>query len=191
MLDEKAPRSPGGLKPGDDSKKKRFSLSSIIPSAPPPEYSERDVTAGLANLNLPSIDSPTVDQCTAHLKLLEAFHALRQAVSKTDGLFGIHDSLVWNSEKKSEEEVLKVYEKRWAIYVARAAGRFESWWSACVPSSYKGQPKGLLVQDDFLGNEGVKFSNYPSGGVPIEFTAENLPPLGMLHHSNCSSGSPE
>ncbi|KAH0556846.1 hypothetical protein GP486_005364 [Trichoglossum hirsutum] len=178
MLDEKTPQPSAGLRPGDESKK-RFTFSSVIPSAPPPEYSERDATTGLANLSLSSTDSPTVDQCIAHLKLLESFHALRQAVSKTDGLFGIHDDLVSKSEKKnSEEELLKVYEKRWAIYVARAADRFESWWSACVPSSCKGQPKRPLAEMDLQGGEGVEFSYLPSGGDPIKFTADNLPPLG-------------
>jgi hypothetical protein len=183
MLDEKTPRPSKGLRTSEDSEKKRFfsSLISSATSASPPEYSERDVTEDLASLNLISTDSPTVDQCIAHLKLLEAFHALRQSVSKTDGLFGIHDELAPRSGGKCEEELLKVYEKRWAIYVARAVDRFESWWSACVPSSYKGRPIERPNQTRLMGTDGVEFTDFSKGGVPIEFTADNLPPLGMFY----------
>jgi hypothetical protein len=184
MLGETTAQPSGGLQAAEDPKKKRFSFTSITsstPSAPPPEYTERDVTADLANLNLSATGSPTTDQCIAHLKLLEAFHALRQAVSKTDGLFGIHDELASRSAGRYEEELLKVYEKRWAIYVARAADRFQSWWEQCVPSSFKNQAKPRLAQRDLAGNGGVEFPNYSKGGVPIEFTADNLPPLGTFY----------
>jgi hypothetical protein len=183
MFDGKAAQSSSGLQAEEDPKKNRFSFPSMkspTPSAPPPEYTEQDIAIDLANLNLSSTDSPTVGQCIAHLKLLEAFHALRQAVSKTEGLFGIHNELASIRTGRYKEELLKIFEKRWAIYVTRAADRFESWCETCVPSSFNGQVRPRFAQRDLSGKGEVEFPHYPKGGVPIQFTADNLPPLGMF-----------
>ena len=103
---------------------------------PPPAYSldPPDITAAFANLNLEDTDKPTPGRCIAHLKLLEAFHQLRCDVATNDGLFGIKDEFAppGLSEQKHAETLLKIREKRWAIYVAKAAGRFEKWWRVCV-----------------------------------------------------------
>jgi len=150
-------------------------------SAPPPEYTEQDIAIDLTNLNLSSTDFPTVDQCIAHLKLLEAFHALRQAVGKTEGLFGIHNELASTTTGGYKDGLLKIFEKRWAIYVARAAGRFESWYETCMPSSFNGLVRPRFAQSDLSGRREVEFPYYPGGGASLTFTADNLPPLGMFY----------
>lgn len=64
----------------------------------PPSYTSTltpDLTAGFSNLNLRNEDvKPTVDQCIAHLKLLEAFYQLREDIGSHDGLYGIRDELL-------------------------------------------------------------------------------------------------
>lgn len=153
--------------------KKGLPLSSSDKGSPPPSYTHSpvDITSNFAKLNLDSKSTkPTVDQCIAHLKLLEAFHQLREDIATTDGLFGISDKLA-TSLSKPEEALAKVREKRWAVYVARAADRFERWWVTCVPSSQ--QP---LRQSDVASMGG--FDRIISVGTPMRIT--NLPPLGRF-----------
>ena len=59
--------------------------------------------------------------------MLSAFHALKEDVGFADGLFNLWDG---RCEKVGnvEEALGKMREKRWALYVARAAERFEDWW---------------------------------------------------------------
>ncbi len=124
-----------------------------------------DFTAAFSNLNLtashvPSPPSP--DKCIAHLKLLESFHQLREQVALTDGLFGIKDGFVPSdlSEAKRAELLTKMREKRWAVYVAKAAKRFEKWWETCVqPEAQPTRQKEIPV-----------FSNTdPTGGPILSF----------------------
>lgn len=120
---------------------------------------------------------PTKDQCIAHLKLLEAFHQLRQDVATTDGLFGIWDKFVppESSEQEQRETLVRICEKRWAVYVAKAALRFETWWRTSIqpgspmlaPHSVEQGGPGDL---DTLGDEVLKFSQ------------DNLPPLGEIQN---------
>lgn len=68
----------------------------------PPGYDEEnkleppDYTAGFSNLKISDKlgEFPEVNECIAHLKLLECFYRLRQKIGSTDGLFGISDRLV-------------------------------------------------------------------------------------------------
>ena len=63
----------------------------------PPSYSQDavDITSHFAKLDLNSTSSkPTVDQCIAHLKLLEAFHQLREDVATSDGLRRISKGII-------------------------------------------------------------------------------------------------
>ena len=122
-------------------------------SSPPPEYAQAppdydaenrlvppDVTAGFAKLNLNSAntDTPQVDRCVAHLKVLECFYRLRQTVGSKDGLFGIDNSIALGkglpSSDQTPQVLAKLSEKRWAIYVSRAVDRFERWYESLLPS---------------------------------------------------------
>ncbi|KAL8698090.1 MAG: hypothetical protein Q9201_006762 [Fulgogasparrea decipioides] len=93
-----------------------------------------DLTAAFSELHLLGNPAkPTPDQCLDHLKLLEAFHQLREDVATTDGLYGIHDSFVdaiipTEEETERAQLLLKLREKRWAIYVTKAVWRYETWW---------------------------------------------------------------
>ena len=153
------------------------------PDESPPPYGDQstqsatvsqDLTAAFSNLHLADRTAkPTADQCLAHLKLLEAFHQLREDVATTDGLFGLQDSLVsadstGSTEQERAELLLKIREKRWAIYVTKAAQRYETWWQICVEGS--GMPKcAELLQ---------AFRDIESAGSIIRFNKDNIPPLG-------------
>ena len=141
---------------------------SPVSSANPP-----DVTAAFSNLTLDStIDQgPSVDQCIAHLKLLECLHELRETVATTDGLYGINDAIVPTGlDQATHASVLtKIREKRWSIYVAQAAKRFELWWEHGVEPTGYYLPEGKIVTNPDLWNEEIS----------PEFSKSNLPPIGM------------
>lgn len=161
-------------------------------NSPPPEYAPPDydaenaleppdVTAGFANLSLDSSgkdSQPTVDECIAHLKLLECFYRLRQKIGSSDGLFGIHDSIVLDArpaEDKAPELLAKLAEKRWAIYLARAVSRFHAWLKAVLPDAKKANINQLQVD----GERGLLCK--PSReNAPLKFLADNLPPVDVL-----------
>ncbi|KAI9807874.1 MAG: hypothetical protein M1825_005180 [Sarcosagium campestre] len=156
-------------------------------STPPPSYTEDgpDVTAAFSNLSLgnKSEPLPTVDRTKAHLKLLEAFHRLRQWIGHTDGLFGINDNFAHHSGADvNAEEVRKdlalIREKRWAVYVARAVHRFEVWWRREIPPSKNGYPTDRLRQSHMAFGSYIELRF--TGGRPIQFTKDNLPPLDIL-----------
>lgn len=153
--------------------KKDLLPSQSIKASPPPSYVQPpvNITSNLANLNLePRSTNPTVDQSIAHLKLLEAFHELREDVATTDGLFGISDDFASKlSDSSRTKMVVRLREKRWAVYVARAADRFETWWETCIPSTQQ-----RLKQTDVTGVGNFHWT--PEIGRPMEFT--NTPPLG-------------
>lgn len=156
----------------------------------PPAYAESaeqsqeplDVRTAFANLDLPNAARtpavlPSVDQCIAHLELLEAFHQLKEEISNTDGLFGLDDSDIPKSLAPNDIEELraKLAQKRWAVYLARAVDRFARWWTVALPSR---------TQDFFKMTE-LGWHD-PSEGIlsrPVTakctFTRDNLPPLGM------------
>lgn len=159
--------------------------------SPPPSYTVNDsnnvpdITAAFSNLDLTTshtTEPPSPDKCIAHLKLLEAFHQLREEVALTDGLFGIKDAFAppETSGAKRAEVLTKIREKRWAVYVAKAAERFEKWWETCIEP--EAQP---LKQKEIV----VAFSNGPTGGPPLAFGQKHIPPLGKSS-SPQSSKSP-
>lgn len=148
---------------------------------PPPAYSMNpsdnpsDLTAAFSSLNLNLASrTPTPDQCIAHLKLLEVFHQLREDVATTDGLFGINDSLVPPNESETHHaEILRrIREKRWAVYVARAAARFEKWWQTSV------EPGAVMIRQTEL-NGTLPLAVGEKGGHSWRISREHLPPLGM------------
>ena len=148
----------------------------------PPNY-----TAGFANLDLsdaPSSENPTVDETIAHLKTLECFYRLRKAVSSTDGLFGIYDATVMEIPRSSslansegaDELLLKLAEKRWAIYVSRAVDRFHAW-------IFRAAPAVIIPTLPLPECEGTR---YPPRGPEYFKTpmrpigASNMPPVDVL-----------
>jgi hypothetical protein len=165
----------------DDNKSKMGKYSDGPPpeQQPPPTYSvnQFDLTAAFSNLTLNFASPlPTSDRCIAHLKLLEAFHQLREDVAKTDGLFGIKDSLVPNSELEPQRtEILrKIREKRWAVYVAKAVARFERWWQTSVEF-------GAVMM-----RQTERDAIFPRVVAEVEkegrsWSKEQLPPLGVSH----------
>ena len=155
----------------------------LNPSPPtgiaPPAYnaSPSNLTAAFSNLNLNAAQNqPTKDRCIAHLKLLEAFHQLREDIATTDGLFGIKDS--WVPAKLSQRAqaavLFKIREKRWAVYVAKAASRFETWWEKSI------QPDSRMLRQADIENSALQEDHARGGDEFLPFTPDNLPPLGEL-----------
>lgn len=155
-------------------------LRSPTPENPPPLYTVDaspnvpDINAGLATLGLNTKKTRPFSDLSAHLKLLESFHQLREDIALHDGLFGIWDSFVPSSrsEREQAEILLKIREKRWAIYVAKAASRFQTWWQASVEPG-----TGMLSTTELLVDYSIHL--YVEEGDQLLFSKENLPPLGM------------
>ncbi len=160
--------------------------------SPPPAYianasedanaNPADITAAFSNLDLRASAVPTPDQCIAHLKLLEAFHQLREDVALHDGLYGIYDHFVSDKESEAQrtEILTQVREKRWAIYVAKAAKRFECWWTNCVEAG--------ATKADWKNLPSV-FARGPEVGSRFTFTKNDLPPLGWWNLSLPDEGA--
>ena len=163
-------------------------------SSPPPGYAQAppdydaenrldppDVTAGFAKLNLSTgtKDTPQVDQCIAHLKVLESFYRLRQKVGSQDGLFGIDNSIVLDkglpADNKTGEVLSKLSEKRWAIYVSRAVDRFAAWAAAVAPS------RQMMTIDAFAvhGQAGT-LCNPNEKAAPLRLDKTNMPPADVI-----------
>ncbi|KAI1752641.1 hypothetical protein F4782DRAFT_540027 [Xylaria castorea] len=115
------------------------------------------------NLAFQSLEVPliakqvTVDTCLAHLKLLFAFQNLKEAIGYSDGLWQIHDSRLFSGRKgadvlqdnerlddETKKNLTLLREKRWALYVARAADRYVAWWNSF--------PKFPLTEGDMYEN---------------------------------------
>ena len=147
-------------------------------TSPPPSYSadSPDITAAFSNLNLGRKSTkPTRDQCIAHLKLLECFHELRETIATNDGLFGIYDSFAEQNLSGSAKAalLLKIREKRWSIYVAKAAKRFEAWWQYGVERFSKME----RLQDP------LHLSGAMERAVSLESMKNYLPPIGKCQSS--------
>ena len=160
-----------------DSREELFLQSTSRPCSPTPlrlwspsvtNAAPPDITAAFSNLTLTDIVFPTPDQCIAHLKVLESFHQLREDVAVRDGLFGITDAFVSGDESKEKqaEILMKIREKRWAVFVAKAAQRFKAWWTVCV------QPHAVRMMQSHLIDSRL------TQGARVKFEAEDLPPLG-------------
>lgn len=149
----------------------------------PPSYDAEDrldppdFTAGFSNLSISDqvTEFPEVNECIAHLKLLECFYRLRQKIGSTDGLFGISNRLVLDVQDNEDSNALlaKLAEKRWSIYVARAVDRFEAWVNSLLPEQ---RPSLERIQRD--GERGVLTDpNYVRPWQPL---MESMPPVDVL-----------
>lgn len=146
-------------------------------ASPPPVYEANsagnapDITAAISELNLQGSSTPTVDQCIVHLKLLEAFHQLREDVALQDGLFGVRDSFVSGDERQRGELLSQTREKRWAVYVAKAVKRFESWWEKAIePNAERLQQTEVLS----ITTQNIQL------GIAAFVGRDQMPPLGGL-----------
>lgn len=128
------------------------------------------------------------DQCIAHLKLLEVFSDLREVISHQDGLWGLWDSqaigiikaevLPHLTETQSKKLVM-IRERRWAIYIARAVDRFESWFFETWPSSNMWPtPSGEITATYLVEHRDIIPDVPTKDSVPIIMKAEYLPPVG-------------
>ncbi|KAJ0276621.1 hypothetical protein COL940_008217 [Colletotrichum noveboracense] len=144
--------------------------SGPIPTGPaPPAYTSdpsSSLTDPLENLSIshsPTAVPTTEAHCLAHLRLLYAFNRLKTETGYRNGLWNIFDSRAGpqtsaNNSKNAAipdpaesniDILVKLREKRWAVYVARAVSRYEAWWSSFVPD--------MLLEKDMLDpDEGRK-----------------------------------
>ena len=160
--------------------------------SPPPFYwvnelPQDELTASIRNLHLSKPNTttarqsfPSNDECIAHLKLLAAFANLREEVSETDGIFDLSDSLVDGYTAGSRDQMLiKIREKRWAVYVTRAVDRFQQWWAISVPTTATGTGEaGSVCIEDVL--QPGKLQNMVAGTRALQWDREILPPLDVL-----------
>lgn len=73
------------------------------------------------------------------------------------------------------EALSKIREKRWALYVARAVDRFESWWNGFLVR-LEPQRQHLTVSDMW----NTAYTDWPRSGSLQRWTREMLPPLGKF-----------
>lgn len=141
----------------------------------PEQVAELNSAFSTLNLSARNPDFPNSDQCLAHLKLLNAFHALKEDVGYTDNLFGLSDARCEMLEgQKRDEALAKMREKRWSLYVARAVERFEEWWVKVLCPREAGQ---RLMSKEMVSTNPA-FVSFTQKGRPQVWTAEMLPPLG-------------
>ena len=150
----------------------------------PPSYAANDPATGpspeelnraFSQLRLsdtPS-DFPEPEHCLAHLKLLSAFHSLKEDVGYTDGLFNLWNSTYERAQNR-EEALSKLREKRWALYIARAVERFETWWLQVLCTF---EPAQRLEGKEMVSNN-LRFTEFPKRGTVQQWTVGMLPPIG-------------
>lgn len=164
-------------------------------NAAPPSYnalpaatiSPEDVeqlNSAFQSLELPLVaENVTVDTCLAHLKLLFAFQNLKESIGYSDGLWQIYDSRLFPDGKgadmlgeneslddETKKNLTLLREKRWALYVARAAHRYEVWWTSF--------PKVPITEGDMCENT-AKYTDFISHAPSNPATKSIvLPPLG-------------
>ncbi|OBT97940.1 hypothetical protein VE01_04050 [Pseudogymnoascus verrucosus] len=171
-----------------------------------------DIAWAFSNLMIKESDNgfPTPEETLGHLKLLEAFYALKDEIAYTDGAFGLYDGRAPGTDEsvagdqpatiKRLEALAQIREKRWALYVARAADRFESWWTQVLTPMDKafcnslGPSLGVsrLRVSDLTAALWVKFVDEPAFNkhpsdprkdwkrIKWIWTRDMLPPLDVL-----------
>jgi hypothetical protein len=92
-----------------------------------------------------------------------------------DGLFGIEDgrsNKVGLDGEEIERGESKLREKRWAIYLARAVHRYETWWK-----TLGGTP---LQEVDMELVDCERYDRFPEVDIPMRMEWHELVPLGKL-----------
>ncbi|KAL1904485.1 hypothetical protein Sste5344_009773 [Sporothrix stenoceras] len=171
-----------------------------LPAAPQP-LSEPALT--LPRDDGPQYMWPTADNCFAHLKFLFAVHALKEEVGYTDGVFGLNDALAAapdevvdiplnlpekqtspaTDDERYRARLSKVREKRWALYAARAADRYETWWNAVTKNNRRPEEGDMEVPGHH------QYSDFVNVLLPRDarvWTADDLLPLDvwMVMHAH-------
>lgn len=158
------------------------------PKDAPPSYAANDpiseptpteLNAAFASLNLPDVPPafPTADHCLAHLKLLNVFHALKEDIGYTDGLFGLWDARCEHLQNKERDEALaRTREKRWALYIARAVERFEDWWLKVLWE----REGNTRLEGKQMTASVLKFAEFTKRGQVQKWKVTALPPVGEL-----------
>ena len=118
---------------------------------------------------------PNADYCLAHLQLLSVFHALKEDVGYNDGLFNLWD-IRWENAENREETLVRMREKRWALYVARAVERFEDWWLQVLVSR---EPSKRLEAKEMISTN-LEFRQWTRKGRVRQWTRAMLPPIGGI-----------
>lgn len=162
--------------------KSKEPVNTIDEIDPPPAYTPAatDTNQGthheLPRINpRPSAGAPisttvTRDQVIAHLKFLAVLSDLRDTIASTPDLFGIPDAQRELFGAQTNEAQIRVKEKRWAVYTARAVERYEAWWNSCL-----GQNRATirrLYSPDYGDVAKIK-------GV-MEWDVDILPPIGLF-----------
>lgn len=127
-------------------------------------------------LDVGAAETTTIDRdrCILHLKLLAALADLRETISTIDGLFGIGDYQIekFQDEQARGKALVRVREKRWAVYTARAVDRYADWWTRCIPVS-----EALPTIDSIQEKEYTALTDSPELS---SFMRSMLPPLGKF-----------
>ncbi|KAI0003470.1 hypothetical protein F4779DRAFT_601953 [Xylariaceae sp. FL0662B] len=152
----------------------------------PPTTSVDELTSAFSQLDLSSVTADlSPDTCLAHLKLLSAFQSLKEDIGYNDGLWGIFDTRALSNndrdakviekglkfEEETGRQLVALREKRWALYVARAVDRYESWWNALSTDR-------LTEQDIEIDSE--KYSSFVHKSPALNWSNVMLPPLDVL-----------
>lgn len=137
--------------------------------------SQQDLVNKLLSLDLSETASTTPDSnsCLAHVRLLCAFEKLKHSIGFKDGLWEIWDNRAASADN-SLEVLVKLREKRWAIYIARAVVRYEAWWDSF--------PQDMLLEKDMMRGASCapeKFTGFVDA-KPVPWKLEVLPPIGQL-----------
>ncbi|KAH8680044.1 hypothetical protein BGZ60DRAFT_428328 [Tricladium varicosporioides] len=146
---------------------------SAEPAGPSPE----ELSAAFSNLQLPEVpgEIPSANECLAHLKLLTAFHGLKEDIGYNDGLFGL-----WNARCEMVEDkvaaLARMREKRWVLYIARAVERFEEWWvNILCPMD-----NARRLQAKMMNDTNAELRDFTIRGRVMQWTTSMLPPIDVL-----------
>lgn len=136
--------------------------------------------------NLPA--HPCAERCLAHLRLLFAMRRMRVLVGCTDGLWGLCDvhaegavmgeSVPAVKAQNNLEAWLRIHEKRWGLFVARAVDRYEAWWK-WLARRHATQP-AVSVRDIDAGDAAYRDFPVDDEGCVVPWTEDMLPPLDVL-----------
>lgn len=147
---------------------------------------------------------PTVETCLAHLKLLAAIQWLKEDVGFTDGLWGLWDAhagpidpvLIARPTKdkdvkaerdgevesamreryrdKNLQTLSRIREKRWAVFVARAVDRYETWWKRLASAT-----RDQRLTQRRIEQSDPEYLSFPTDVEAVMvWTKDMLPPLG-------------
>jgi len=171
-LSKESPPTADMLAPTPSGKEQPPSYAADDPATGP---SPEELNRAFSTLRLSDTPSlfPDPEHCLAHLKLLSAFHALKEDVGYTDGLFDLWNG-AYERAANREEALAKLREKRWALYVARAVERFEAWWLQVLCTL---EPVKRLEGKEMVSNN-LRFTEFPKRGTVQKWNAGILPPIG-------------